>query len=735
MSRPLDRVADGIRRPGVLVVVGAAVVLAVVLAVDATPVRYLVLGLGAGALIAALAIGLVLTYTGSGVVNFANGAVALYVGYVYQGLRTEGRLYLPPLPNPLALVEGFAHAVGASRVDLPDIPTSIALADAPFRLASAMLIALVVAGALGAAIHALVFRPLRNAPPLARVVAAIGLFVVMQSVITIRFGGDAQPVSPILSRTAVRFGTSTSSLVLPSAQLLLVLFVTIAAVALWALFRYTRFGLATRAAAANEKGAVLLGIAPDRLALANWVLSTLLAGLFGILAAPLTTLDPIGVPLLVVPALGAALAGSFRSFGVAASVGLGIGALQSLTTWFGTQPWFPSGSVPAAGLAKAVPFALIVVVMVVRGRALPERGALAGARLPAAVPVARPWRHLGVPSAVALVVLLTASFSVRQAVINSLVAGIVCLSLVIVTGYVGQISLAQMALAGTAGFGLSKLFADWPLPFGPLAAALLATVAGVLVALPALRVRGVNLAVVTLAAAVGIEELVFKNAGLAGASGALPVGPPRLFGFDLGPANTGLRVFGFKGDGRNPNVWFGVLCLAVAVALALLVVNVRRSSLGRRMLAVRANERAAAAAGVSVARTKLAAFALSAFVAGVGGVLSGYRFGSVTPLYFGAFASLGIAAVAYLGGISSVAGAFTAGLLASGGVAQLVLTDGVHVPAAFVNLASGLGLIVTAIVNPDGLAGGMARLSARLRRFAVPERAPAVADPAVEMIP
>ena len=105
-------------------------------------------------------------------------------------------------------------------------------------------------------------------------------------------------------------------------------------------------------------------------------------------------------------------------------------------------------------------------------------------------------------------------------------------------------------------------------------------------------------------------------------------------------------------------------------------------------------------------------------MAGLGGALSGYRFGSVTPLYFGAFVSLGIAAIAYLGGISSVPGAFAAGLLASGGVAQLVLTDWVHVPGTFVNLASGVGLIATAIANPDGIAGGVARLAARVRALA-----------------
>lgn len=688
----------------------AALVAGVGIGHSAEPVRYLVLGLGSGALVAALGLGLVLTYTGSGVVNVANGVVALSVGYVYQGLRTEGRLYLPPLPNPLSLVEGALHLFGANGVDLPDIPTSIALANAPFRFASALLIALLWAAAFGALIHLLVFRPLRNAPPLAKLVAAIGLFVVMISAINIRFGGDAQPVAPVLSKGAIRLKAPGRPLVLPSAQLQIAVIVVLMAVVLWFVYGRTRFGLATRAAAENEKGAVLLGISPDKLALANWMLSTVVAGLIGILAAPLTTLDPIGVPLLIVPALGAALAGGFRSFGVTVGAGLGIGALQSLATYVGAQSWFPSATLPPAGVAKTVPFLVIVVVLALRGRSLPQRGTLVPARPPSAPALRRPAVSIGVSSAAVLVLLLVVGFTWRQAIINSLVATVVCLSLVIVTGLVGQISLAQMTIAGTAGFALSKLFASWPFPLGPLAAALVATAVGVLVAQPALRVRGVNLAVVTFAAAAAIEELVFRNPRLASGGGAVTVKPPTLFGFDVGPSNTGLRVFGFKGDGQNPNVWFGVLCLVVTVLMVVLVANLRRSPLGRRMLAVRANERAAAAAGVSVARTKMLAFGLAAFVAGVGGVLSGYRFGSVTPLYFGALASLVIAAIAYLGGIASVGGAVAAGLLAAGGVSELVVTDVLHLAPQFGNLAAGVGLIVVTVLNPSGLAGGLRRL-------------------------
>ena len=145
--------------------------------------------------------------------------------------------------------------------------------------------------------------------------------------------------------------------------------------------------------------------------------------------------------------------------------------------------------------------------------------------------------------------------------------------------------------------------------------------------------------------------------------------PPKIGGKDFGPNNVKLKVFGIRAtDVVPPNVWFGVLCLIFVVLLALVVVNVRRSGTGRRFLTVRGNERAAAAAGVSVAGTKMLAFGLSAFVAGLGGVLSGYRFGSVTPLYFGALNSLLFLAFAYLGGISSVMGAILAGTLAPNGV-------------------------------------------------------------------
>jgi branched-chain amino acid transport system permease protein len=235
----------------------------------------------------------------------------------------------------------------------------------------------------------------------------------------------------------------------------------------------------------------------------------------------------------------------------------------------------------------------------------------------------------------------------------------------------------------------------------------------VLAAIPAIRARGVQLAIVTLAAGLAIQSFVFQNPVWSGGLQGAQVSPPRLLGLHFGPADpTGL------GDGNIPNPWFGIFCVLVVVALAALTCGLRSSAWGRRMLAVRANERAAAAVGIRVGQTKIVAFALSAFVAGIAGALSGYRFGSVTPEYFGTFASLSFLAFAYMGGISSVTGAVIGGFLVTNGLMFTALDRWVGLSPDYANLVGGLGLVVTVITNPDGIAGTWRQLAARRRRRA-----------------
>jgi branched-chain amino acid transport system permease protein len=679
----------------------------VVLLVDEEYRRSFVSGPGIvkGAMIAAIGLGLVLTYTGSGVVNFANGAIAMLAAYVYAGLRSDGDLLLPPLPNPLAPIEGILHQFQdrESWTDLPDLPTRVSFGP-NMQVAPAVLLTLLFSLLLGAALYWLVFRPLRSAPALAKVVASVGVLLLVQSIIIRRFGVTARTVPKLYDKQPkvldLPFG-----LTMTREQLVVVVLVLVLTAVLWAAFRLTRFGLATRAAAENEKGSILLGFSPDFLAGSNWVLSTMLAGLVGMFVASAeSSVDPVTITFLVLPALSAALVGGFTSFWVTTLTAFLLGMSGPIIGYLGVnESWFPkSAGQPIPGVASLLPFLVIVVVLFLRGNALPMRGSITTGRLPFA-PTPGRTSMLFVGPAVgivtALVILFLATPNGRLAIVNTLVGTVIALSFVVLTGFVGQISLAQMVLAGISGFILSKLTVEHSIPFpiSPLIGALGATAVGLLVGIPALRVRGVSLAIVTFAFAVAMQEFLFKNPSINGGLNGARINSPEA----LDPLND---VPFDRGQGANP--WFGIFCLVVVMVLAYAVANLRRSATGRSFIATRSNERAAAAAGVGVASTKITAFGVSSFIAGLAGALSAYRFGNVTQEYFGNVQSLTFFAFAYLGGIASVSGAVAAGLIMANGVMFTIMQTWFHVPVDFTLILGGLGLILTAILNPEGIAGG-----------------------------
>ena len=229
---------------------------------------YAILGLGTGAVISFIALGVVLAYRGSGVINFAQGALGMYVAYVYFGLRRAGE-YLLPIPG----LPGFVQVGPSSGMSVwPSLALSVL---------TAML--------LGLAVHFLVFRPLRHAPALAKVAASIGLMLALQSIVSYRFGTETVSVPSLLPKgTAFTY----QGVLFPVDRLIIAGIAIAVAVALWALYRFTMFGLATRAAAENERGAMILGYSPEFQAGLNWMLATVLAGMGGILVAPLTNLTP-----------------------------------------------------------------------------------------------------------------------------------------------------------------------------------------------------------------------------------------------------------------------------------------------------------------------------------------------------------------------------------------------------------------------------------------------------------
>ena len=631
---------------------------------------YLLLGIGGGSVIAALAIGVVITHRASNVINLGHAAIGMYVAFAYYELRRSGELVLPILGLP-------------GRVRLVDQPT----------VATALIISLVVAAAVGAAVFLLIFRPLRSAPPLARVVASLGLMVYLIGVVDLRFEGPSATslrlVGPLSPRLVDGLG-----LRVPADRYLMALGTLGVIAILWAVDRWTRFGLATRAAAENERGAVLLGLSPTTIGLVNWILAAVLAGLALIAAAPLAGLDPGGTSLLIVPALGAALVGAFRSIVVAGLAGLAIGMAQSeILNLQASSEWLPD-----VGLQQGIPFLIVVVALVLLGRRLPDRATVVSTRLPLAPEPRRTMAVTAVVAGLGVVGLLVLDSSYRLGIIVSAIATIVALSVIVLTGLVGQISLATFALAGTAGFSMVRVGASlgWGFPLAPMVGISVAVGVGLLAGLPAVRVRGLTLAVTTLAASIAIEQLLFRWSWFTGADEGARVSEPSLFGINLGISAPG---------DAYPRVAFGILTLVAMMGAMAMVVNLRQGATGRRWLAVRANERAAEAAGIPVAQVKLGATAVAAALAGLAGVLLAYEQQVVSGSSYGALASLVAVAIAYLAGIAIPAAALVAGVLASGGLLTVVL-DAINDGSSKYQFAvNGLLLMVVAVRFPAGLVG------------------------------
>ena len=302
--------------------------------------QFLLLGLGNGGVFAALAMALVVTYRSSGVLNFATGAQALYAAYTYVLLR-NGQL-LQPIPGLSPTVN-----LGANLGFWP-----------------ALLLTLAIQAVLGALAYLLIFRPLRNHRPVAKAVASIGLMGLLTAVVTYQVGTQVILVNPIFPQNHVSFLGVDISL----DRLLLATTIIGLGVVLTVLFRFTRFGLATRASAETEVGALVSGLSPERIALGqlDHQLRRLRAG--GDPHRPPVPLQPGTYTLFIVPALAAAVVGRFHSLGLAIAAGLGIGMLESLSVYLnGVHTWFP------AGAGQLIPLILVLAVLAFRGQTMPSR--------------------------------------------------------------------------------------------------------------------------------------------------------------------------------------------------------------------------------------------------------------------------------------------------------------------------------------------------------------------------
>ncbi|WP_018635265.1 branched-chain amino acid ABC transporter permease/ATP-binding protein [Parafrankia elaeagni] len=602
-------------------------------------IRYALLGLGLGAIYALAGQGLLLVYRGSGVVNFAHGAFAAAGALAFYELHIEA--------------------------GLPTVPSIV--------------LALIIAGAMGTLMHLLIMRPLRNAPPLTRVIATLGVMVALQQVGRIIFGSEIRLVPSFLPTDTVHpFGGPAVG----ADRLILLGIAVVVSAVLWAIYRYSTFGAVTSAVAENERTAQLTGHSPDMIAAVNWTVGAVLAGAAGILIVPISGLDINTLIMLIIPALATCVVANFASFPIALGASLVIGVTQSEITNY----------VDAAGWGEAVPFLVVVLVLVVRGRGLPLRshvnellpeigtGALRPAVLTAVV-------------AVATLVVVTTPDNWTDAFTTTIIGAVICVSLVVVTGYGGQLSLAQFAFAGWGGYVASRLAAVHGLPFLlVLVIGVLAAVpVGILVGLPALRTRGIHLAIATFGLAYSLQAVLFQSVPLTGGLSGTVVDPPALFGWSVDPVSHPKR--------------YAMVCLVALLVAALVAANIRRGRSGRRLVAVRGNERAAASLGISVYGAKLYSFAISAAIAGLGGVLLAFKSAYVDFNQFNVFNSIAVVINTVISGVGFLIGGVLAGASTAGGLTPKIF--GEIFPSSeisqYVTLALAALLAPTLIQFPNGL--------------------------------
>jgi branched-subunit amino acid ABC-type transport system permease component len=285
--------------------------------------RFALLGVGAGGLYALIGQGLVLIYRGSGVLNFAQGTFAAAGAYLFYAL--------------------------SQQAGWPTIPS----------------IALVVVGMtiFGALVHLVVMRKLTGATPFVRLIATLGMFIAVEQGIVLKWGSDPLVLPSFLPSNPVSLG---SGIAIGEDRLIVLGLVLAISLALAAWLRFARTGLAISATADDPTAAAALGWSPIRLGALTWGLGTGLAAVGGILLAPISGLDPRTLALVVVPALAGALVGGFRSFSLTLLGGLLVGVAESLTSFYVTAP----------GWSSSVPFIVIIAALLMRGRALPQRGQL-----------------------------------------------------------------------------------------------------------------------------------------------------------------------------------------------------------------------------------------------------------------------------------------------------------------------------------------------------------------------
>ena len=558
---------------------------------------FTVFGVVTGAIYAVAASGLVVTYATSGIFNVAHGAIGMLMAFTYWELRINH-----DWPAPIALI----------------------------------LVVVILAPLLGGIIEKVLVRGLRGASVATSLVVTVGLMVA--------FIGLAQNIwDPDTARSLPgffapnKFKVAGVNVTWHEASTILAA-VALAAF-LYILLNRTRIGIAMRAVVDDRNLLGLTGARPDQVSMLSWAVGAAMASVAGILLAPVLQMDVIVLTLLVVNGYAAAMVGRLRSLPLTFLGALILGLVESYTIAYVN----PSGWL--IGLRPSLPTIFLFAALL----ALPEARLRAGRLVGAVMPRVPGFRRSLSGSFILVAFAGVLSYALSSADLiragQGLALGIIMLSLVLLTGYGGQVSLCQMTFAGVGAFAMGKYGGDGSM-IGLVLAGVLAAVVGGIVALPSLRLQGLYLALSTMAFALLMEKMFFTQDAVFGNFGSRNVGRLDLPGLS------------FDSD----KAYFVLLAIMFS-AFGMFVLAIRRGSFGRVLAAMRDSPVACATLGLSLTRTKLAVFMIAAGMAGIGGAMLGGLRSTAGATDFLMLQSLPLLLLAVIGGITSVGGALVGGIL------------------------------------------------------------------------
>ncbi len=637
---------------------------------------YTISGLTTAGIYAITASGLTLTYVTTGVFNFAHGATGAFAAFAYWQMR-----YAWNWPAPLAILVTLG----------------------------------ILAPALALGLERFIMRRLEGTSDATKLVVTVAVLVATVGIIQTIWDPNQFRTTKELFGKKFTLGSGNNGISIPYNDVTVLLLAAAVAIGLRLLLYRTRLGVAMRATVDDRHLAVMNGARPDRASQASWIIGTQLASLAGILVAPKLNLSALPLTLLIINAYAASMIGRLKSLPMTFVGALVVGLANDWVV--GYLPKIKTGAQYLSGLRDVTPVAVLLLAVLLLKQTKLRGATRQRTREISPTPT---WGGSLVFVGIVVVCAIAATPIMGAGDLFSSTKmwgiGIIALSFIPLVGYAGRISLCQISFAGIGAVVVAHAGANGA-PASLLLAAVVAAVIGAIISLPALRLSGIYLALLTAAFAVALDRWIFQ----------LPafdwIGNKKFDLFESG--SLSFERFGIGSLTVSTSKTYFVFGAVVFAIMALVIVAVRRSMFGQRLLALKESPAACETLGMNPRTTTLAVFTLSAGMAGLGGGIYGAALQTATPDTFQFFSGLAILLTVVVGGVSSIGSALFSAVFLGTPITTNLLNGKLTQATSILTGFGGIGLGN----NPNGF------IAADLRpRYALVTKYPALIAGAVGLI-